>query len=152
MSITTGWRRRAGSPVSPGHPLQGCLVEGEVGDDAFQLAVPRSSSFRRPGVVSLHAAVLVPPAVIGLLRDLEMSGHVAMSAPSTRSLSASRSFLITYSGVCLRCCILLCPTMVGKRTHSGGGSAGKGQVTRLSVSEVFVRVMRGHTTKENGYE
>jgi hypothetical protein len=61
-----------------------------------------------------------------------MPGYGGDVGPSAISLSASRSLRITCSGVCLRCCtafILLCPTTVDKRTHSGGGSIRRGQVT-----------------------
>ena len=55
------------------------------------------------GVVGLHAAVLVAPAVPGRLGNLEVPGHLLDGLALGQSFSPSASLRITCSGVCRRC-------------------------------------------------
>ncbi len=75
MSIATAWRRRAGLTSFLRHLLQGGVVEGEIGHDVLQPGILLLELLQLLGVVGLHPAVLVPPAVEGLLRNLQVLGH-----------------------------------------------------------------------------
>ena len=83
----------------------------------FSRAVLLLQLLQALGVVGLHAAVLVPPAVIGLLGHLEVPGRPRRCpAPSFSIRSASLSLRTICSGVCLRLVIvtiLPSPTIVG---------------------------------------
>ncbi len=65
-----------GSEVSPVHLLQHVDVEGLVGHDPLQPGVLALELLEALGVVGLHAAVLVAPAMEGRLGDLEVPAHL----------------------------------------------------------------------------
>ena len=69
----------SGLEFSLGHELQHVDVQGLVRHDALQARVLLLELFEALGVVGLHAAILIPPAVPGRLGDLELPadlGHV----------------------------------------------------------------------------
>jgi hypothetical protein len=98
----------------------------------FGRSVLFAELFKLLGVVGLHAAVLVAPAVPGRLGDLEVAGHLEIVLPSPKSFSPSASSRMICSGVWRRCFMLCCPPFSpcwGTDSHSRWiTSRGPGQV------------------------
>jgi hypothetical protein len=88
-----------GSRVSPGNLLRCPDLERLIHDRLQTGALPLKL-FQPLRVIGLHLAVLVAPAVKRLLADLDRPSCLGDRLASPSSRSASRSFRITYSGVC----------------------------------------------------
>ena len=64
-------------------PPHGVDLEFLVGDDPLQPGVLALQLAQPPGVVGLHPPVLVAPAVVGLLRDLDLLRRLGDRLPFT---------------------------------------------------------------------
>jgi hypothetical protein len=75
-SATTTRRREFGVRIfSLGHELQHVDVQGLIRHDALETRVLLLEFLQALGVVGLHAAILIAPAVPGRLGDLELPAH-----------------------------------------------------------------------------
>ena len=87
-----------GLPVSPGDLLERVDPEFLVGDDPLQpdvLALQLAQPF---GVVGLHPAVLVAPAAVGLLRDLDLLRRLGDGNGDCRQIEDPSDYLCIAPG------------------------------------------------------
>jgi hypothetical protein len=132
--MQTALRLRDGLRVSLGDLLVGADVERLVGHDLLQLAVLLLELLQPLGVLCLHAAVLVAPAVQGLLGDLLGLCRFADRLPSESICSAVRSLRMICSGLCL--CLFTCfgpplPIVAGGKDSQTGRTDFRGSGQRL---------------------
>jgi len=69
MVCDTAFLRRSGLGGFPGSVLQNGLLDRQIGHDAFEPLVLPFQFLQPPGLVSLQAAILPAPAVVGDSRD-----------------------------------------------------------------------------------
>jgi hypothetical protein len=101
------------------------------------------SSFAEPGVVGLGPGLLVAPAVIGVLRGLQLPGDLGDRRAVASIRSASRTLRITCSGVCLRRfnAQSTSPIITGAKTERRG--SGHGSFSLAAEESGLSRVLIG---------
>lgn len=118
-SITTARRRRSGLTSFPAHLLEHVDVEGLLGDQLLEPLILPLKLLEPFGVFGFHPAVLISPAMPGLLTDLQMPADL----PEVFALTEQPFTLTKLADHLLRCMPSTCHESSPPRPNSGASDS-----------------------------